>query len=271
MTAMETNEMERRRWNDDAWTAAWPRRERFTDAITPILLDALAPRPGERVLEVGSGGGKLALAAAGAGVTVTGADISGPLTALAARRAEEAGVDTVTFHVVDMQTGRVDGAPFDAAMSQFGVMFFDEPETAFANIRAHLRAGGRLAFACWQVIEHNPWFVSNALAGIAPAPPPPAPGKAPTGPFSLGDPEHVTGVLERSGFTGVNVAAHRLELDLPEDSVVDDSQLRFLGVPEERMDEARRAIDRHMARFRLPSGLNLFPLAFQIVTARTPA
>ena len=43
----------------------------------------------------------------------------------------------------------VPGGAFDVAISQFGVMFFDEPETAFANIRRQLVSGGRLAFACW--------------------------------------------------------------------------------------------------------------------------
>ena len=61
---MGANEHERRRWNDEGWVAVWPKRERLTDAITPYLLDALALRPGERVLDVGSGGGKATIAAA---------------------------------------------------------------------------------------------------------------------------------------------------------------------------------------------------------------
>ena len=267
---MDGNEVERRRWNDDEWTAMWPKRERFTDAITPILVDTLDLQPGERVLEIGSGGGRAAQAAAakvGPTGSVTGADISAPLSALATKRAADAGIDNVTFHVVDMQTEQVPGAPFDAAMSQFGVMFFTDPVAAFANIRAHIRPGGRLAFACWQAMDRNPWFYGMALSGIAPPPPPPAPGFSPTGPFTLADPDHVTGILAAAGYRDVAVDARRLDLELPEDSVVDDAQLRFIGVAPERMDEARAAVDAHMAQFRLPSGLNRFPLAFQIVTA----
>ena len=92
-------------------------------------------------------------------------------------------------------------APFDAAVSQFGVMFFDEPVTAFANIRRHVAPSGRLAFACWQPVERNPWFIGPALAGLAPPPPPPAPGKSPTGPFSLSDPERVDEILSGAGWT----------------------------------------------------------------------
>jgi len=61
---MEPNATERARWNDDGWTTAWPKREVLTDSVTPLLLDALALRPGERALDVGCGGGKAAIAAA---------------------------------------------------------------------------------------------------------------------------------------------------------------------------------------------------------------
>ena len=111
---------------------------------------------GERVLDVGCGGGRTSLAAGeavGMAGYVVGADISEPLRALADRRAQEAGAKNVSFRQVDMQTDTVPGGPFDVALSQFGVMFFDEPVTAFGNIRAHLKPGGRLAFACWQTGE----------------------------------------------------------------------------------------------------------------------
>ena len=51
------NAEERRRWNDDAWLATWLEREPLTAPVTPMLLDALALQPGERVVDIGSGGG----------------------------------------------------------------------------------------------------------------------------------------------------------------------------------------------------------------------
>ena len=61
--AVTTNEVERQRWNDERWAALWPKRERLTDAVSAFVLDAAAPAPGERVLDVGCGGGRTALAA----------------------------------------------------------------------------------------------------------------------------------------------------------------------------------------------------------------
>jgi SAM-dependent methyltransferase len=267
---METNELERRRWNDDRWTALWPKRERLTDAVTPYLLEAVALRPGERVLDVGCGGGKTALEAAravGEAGAVVGADLSAPLGQLAERRAMEAGMQNVTFCVVDVQTERVPGGPFDVAMSQFGVMFFDEPVTAFKNIRAQLAPGGRIAFVCWQSMEQNPWFFASAVAQFVPPPPAPEPGKSPTGPFVLADPERTTGILESAGFSDIRRTVHDLDVEAPEDSIVDEAQLVFIGVAEDQLPAARTAVDAHMEQFKLSSGLSRFPLAFQVFQA----
>ena len=195
---MAANEAQRLHWNDEGWVAVWPKRERLSDAITPFLIDALALQPGEQVLDIGCGGGKATIAAAKAVAPTgraVGADISVKLTGLAARRAAEANVSNATFVVVDAQHDPVAGAPFDVAMSQLGVMFFDETVTAFTNIRAQLKPGARLAFACWQTVDRNPWFLGTVLGGVVPPPPPPAPGKNPIGPFSLGDPDRTIGLL----------------------------------------------------------------------------
>jgi len=267
------NEVERQRWNDELWTAVWPRRERFTDAVTPFLLQAAALQPGERLLDVGSGGGKTSQAAGiavGPEGAVVGADISQALCALATQRAADAGAANVTFRVVDMQTDALGGERFDVALSQFGVMFFDEPVTAFANIRAHLRPGGRLIFACWQPIERNPWFFAPAVSEFLTPPAPPAPGKSPTGPFALGDPERTSEILRSAGFADVRATAHELGVEVPEDSVVDKAQLEFMGVSSERVDAAMTKVTEYMAQFVVSPTLSRFPLAFQVVEATNP-
>jgi SAM-dependent methyltransferase len=267
------NEFERRRWNDERWAAVWPRRERLTDKVTGYLLAAVALRPGERVLEVGSGGGKAALAAAdavGSTGAVVGADLSAPLNQLAEQRARALGAGNVRFCLADVQTDKLEGGPFDVAMSQFGVMFFDEPVIAFANIRAHLKPDGRIVFACWQSSEQNPWFFAPAVAPFVPPPPPPEPGKSQTGPFALADPEQTSAILHAAGFTDVGRTPHEIEVEVPEDSIVDEAQLAFMGVPEEKLSAARAAVNHHMQRFRIDTQLSRFPLGFQIFQAGNP-
>jgi SAM-dependent methyltransferase len=270
---LETNEGERQRWNDEQWAALWPKRERLTDAVTPFVLDAAALQPGERVLDVGCGGGMTSLAAAravGADGAVVGADLSAPLSALANRRAEEAGAENVAFCVVDMQIDTVEGGPFDVALSQFGVMFFDEPVTAFGNIRAHLKPGGRIAFACWQTADRNPWFFASAIAEYLPPPPAPAPGKTLTGPFALGDPAETASILRSAGFLEVRSSAHELAVDTPQDSIVDEAQLTFMGVPADKLAIAQTAVNEHMRQFALSPTLSRYPLAFQVFQATNP-
>jgi hypothetical protein len=159
------------------------------------------------------------------------------------------------------------GAPFDAAMSQFGVMFFDEPETAFANIRRHLIAGGRLGFACWQSVENNPWFIGPALAGYVPSPPVPAPGKSPTGPFSLSDPGRVVDILASGGWKGVELDPHDVVVAVDREAIVDDAQLTFLGVPDVSLQDARQAVDQHLERLTGSDGRIQAKLSFYVVTA----
>jgi SAM-dependent methyltransferase len=267
---VDTNEAERRRWNNEHWAAVWPRRERLTDEVTTFLLEAADLHPGERVLDVGCGGGRTSLVAGqavGAEGSVVGADLSAPLNALAIRRAGEAGAENVTFRVVDMQTETVAGGPFDVALSQFGVMFFDEPVTAFGNIRGHLKPGGRIAFACWQSGEKNPWFFAPAIAHHLPPPPAPAAGKSPTGPFTLGDPAHTAGILESAGFHDVRSTAHELTVDVPQDAVLDEAQLTFIGVPDDKLATVRGDVEEYMRQFALSPAESRFPLAFQVFQA----
>ena len=62
------------------------------------------------------------------------------------------------------------GDSFDAIVSRFGVMFFDDPMMAFTNLRHALRIGGRLAFVCWQGLEANPWLLVPGVAAAAHVP-----------------------------------------------------------------------------------------------------
>ena len=207
------NERETKRWNDDQWVASWPDRERLTEALSPYLLETADARPGERVCDIGCGGGLLTIAIAGAVAPegrVVGLDLSASLLELARERARQAGATNLEFVVVDVQTGSLGQAPFDLVVSQLGVMFFDEPLVAFGAIRTLLRPGGRFVFACWQGVELNPWHLATSLRGLVPAPPLPPPGKSPVGPFTLGDDEYVRDILGGAGFAEVESVGHEI-------------------------------------------------------------
>lgn len=264
------NEAETRRWNDSRWVAAWPKRERLTEAVTPYLVRAVDPRPGQRIVDIGCGGGGLTLAlseAVAPGGEVVGVDLSAALLDLARRRADDAGATTTSFVQVDVQTGSLGSVPFDVAVSQFGVMFFDEPTAAFAAIRRALVPGGRLVFACWQDVERNPWHAGAALRPFVPPPPVPLPGKSPVGPFALGDDEYARELLEAAGFTVGASTPHETVVRAPASAVADDSLLPLMGIAPESEEPARAALDAHLERFAAGDGAYEYPLAFRVYEA----
>ncbi|HWE54262.1 MAG TPA: class I SAM-dependent methyltransferase [Acidimicrobiales bacterium] len=258
------------RWNDDFWTGIWPRRERLTSSVTGFLLRHLAPAPGERILDVGSGGGLATLemaAAVGAAGRVVGADISRQLVELATRRAADAQAGNVTFVRTDVQAADVAGAPFDAVTSQFGVMFFDEPVRAFTRLAAQTAPGGRLAFACWQDGALNPWNVGAVLARFAPPAPEPGPGRSTTGPFVFGDAAYTSDLLEEAGWSAVACHPYRQEAVVDRVALFDEGELEFRAIPVSRRRAAMDAVEERLAPLATGDGRIAAPLAFQIFTA----
>ena len=205
-------------WNGPD-TAAWATHpDRYDRMLHPFgerVLGAAELQPHERVLDVGCGAGALTLAAA-AVVTeghATGADIARPLLDLARRRTAEASTENVDFVDADVQTASLPRAPFDAIISRFGVMFFDDPVAAFTNLRRHVTDTGRLAFTCWQPLGSNEWAMVPVLAALPHIGVPEAPAPDAPGPFAFGDPDRIRTVLGSAGWAvtaidGLEVPIH---------------------------------------------------------------
>ena len=113
------------------------RHERMLGRLTARLLAGARIQDGENVLDVGCGCGDatiLAARATGSGHAL-GADFSRIQVAEARRLAAAAGVANVRFEVIDAQVHPFGAGVFDVVLSNFGVMFFEDPAAAFANLR----------------------------------------------------------------------------------------------------------------------------------------
>lgn len=209
-------------WNSkvgDTWARMQARLDRAFTPVTAALLSVAAPQPGEDVLDIGCGTGETTLALAGAvgdDGAATGVDISDALLARARERADELFCDA-DFLNADAAT--FDAEPgFDLIVSRFGVMFFDDPVAAFANLHRLAAPGGRLVFACWQPPAENLWAMlpMQALAMLLPDQPPADP-HAP-GPFAFADPARVEAILVAAGWQDIAFD------DLPFEMVVGEGE-----------------------------------------------
>ena len=197
-------------WAGEAGTRWLAQLDRFENMIAPIgeaLLDQAGYAAGEKVVDIGCGGGwttrRIAEKVGETGFAL-GLDISGELVALAQDRAQAAGLRNIRFEEGDAAIAMPEEAPFDRLFSRFGTMFFADPYPAFANLRRKLRPGGRLDMAVWAPVADNPW-TRNVMAVIGehidlPAPQPRAPG-----PFALGEEDYLLDLLQKAGFTGIAI------------------------------------------------------------------
>ncbi len=116
--------------------------------LSERLAEDIDLRYGERVLDVATGNGNLALAAARRGAVTTGIDIAPPLLEHAAKRAEVEGLH-VTFSWGDAQSLPVDDDAYDVTLSAIGVMFAPNQQAAADELVRATRPGGRLGLVSW--------------------------------------------------------------------------------------------------------------------------
>ncbi len=198
---------------DEVRVRAWAEvRELLELQLAPLgrrALAGLAPQPGERILDIGCGGGETALdlvRAVAPNGTVVGIDLSAAVLTFAQSAAE--GCQRLQFVQADAQVYPFEPASFDAAFSRFGVMFFADPTVAFINIRRSLKLGGRLAFVCWRALKENPLDILPLRAASAYLPPQPPHDPDAFGPFAFADPDRVRRILENAGFGEIEITAH---------------------------------------------------------------
>lgn len=234
-------------WNDaggDAWVEHQALLDRINQPVGDIVAERADPGAGARVLDVGCGAGATTLDMArrvGADGLSVGVDVSEALLELARQRARAAAVDNVEFLRADAGTHDFGGPTFDAAISRYGVMFFEDPDAAFANLRRGVRPGGGLTFACWRSAAENPLTLVplEAAAPFLPEPPR-APVDGP-GRFAFADADRVRGILDRSGWR--QVAIEPLDVATPaslDELLILSLKLGLLGTLLSKHDEGIR-------------------------------
>ena len=183
--------------------------------VSDRLIVAAAPKPGDRVIDVGCGCGATTIdfaARVGPGGEVLGLDISAPMLARARQRAPQnlpVRLELADATVYDFEP---DGA--DLVVSRFGVMFFADPARSFANLRTGLKPGGRLVFACWREAKQNPWLIVPLREAGKHAPALPETGAEAPGPFAFANEARVRRILSDAGYADIDLEPQDLDLDL---------------------------------------------------------
>ena len=195
-----------------SWAAEWQRTDRSFSQLTDELKRQIFALEFSHVLDIGCGAGELSLAVAAArpNAQVVGVDVSPDL--IEAARARAGSLDNVHFELADAATWHSDERALpDLLISRDGVMFFDDPVAAFANLRCISAPGARVIFSCFRSLDQNPFFrEAGRLVPPDPAAPPADP-YAP-GPFAFADKDRVERILAEAGWRDIRFEAFDFDM-----------------------------------------------------------
>jgi SAM-dependent methyltransferase len=155
--------MTRADWADIA--KGW---EHYADAfrvrtmpVAAWMVDAIAPQPGQTLVDLAAGVGDTGFLAAELiepGGTLITSDSSPEMLSAAQRRAEQLGITNVRFKQIDAtQPIDIAAATIDGVLCRWGYMLMDDPEAGLRETRRILKPGGRVALAAWTGPDENRW------------------------------------------------------------------------------------------------------------------
>ncbi len=236
---------------------------------TKHLVDGAQVREGAEVLDIACGTGVLArsaLAVTRPSGRVVGVDPAPGMLAVATEIEPR-----IEWVLCGAESLAMSDNTFDCVMSQFGMMFFEDRQKSADEMFRVLRPGGSLAIAVWRSIQHNPAYsdiisVLEERVGLAAA-------DALRLPYSLGDAEKVTSVLESSGFTGITVEAKSEIARFPSSRQMVEAELRgwlpLFGIVlnENEIESILVQSDKSLGKYAGPSGEAVFPTSAHIFTA----
>ncbi len=235
--ATQVNQAEREFWAAEGPQQYVEHGARWETMMAPFgaaMFDAVALQPGEHVLDVGCGWGATTVDAAERVApegTVVGVDISEQM--LAPARQRTADLANITLLEADAQTHPFEPASYDAVISRFAAMLFDDPPAAFGNLHRALKPGGRLAFVCWQDPLKTEW-VAVAMAAAVPlvGRPPDLGEPGAPGPFAFADGDRARRLVAAGGFDEVTLEPVTRPQRIADNA--DDAVTLVLSLPETR-------------------------------------
>lgn len=188
---------------NEVWRRYDAMEARLTAPLSQRMLDLAGLRPGMRVLDLATGRGEPAIAAAkrvAPGGHVLGVDVSSSMLDMARTRALEEGVAGLELKVMDAAS--VDGfgaGAFDAVLCRWGLMYMDAPLVALCAAHRALVPGGVMVLAVWDAPERVAYVTlpRQVLSTLAPVPPI---DFDVSGTFRYADAERLRRDLQQSGF-----------------------------------------------------------------------
>lgn len=281
MKQEEFREASRRVWEQMA--SGWDANRHFmwesSRRVGEWLVEKLAPRPGETLLEIAAGMGDTGFVAAqltGPHGRLISTDFSPGMVEGARRRAAEIGIRNAEFRTLDAECMELDSDSVDGVLCRWGFMLMGDPAAAFRETRRVLRPGGRLCLSVFSAPEKNPWAALPAKAmveeGLMEPPRPGAPGI-----FGLSDEARLLRLLHDAGFTDPIV--EEVPLSWRHDDFegywgflteVAGAIATVIGaLPAEDRARARRAIEARIAPFRGEHGIELPGVTLNVAAVST--
>src|SRR5690606_10770630 len=142
----------------------------------------------------------------------------------------------------DAQVYAFDDDSFDMVVSRFGIMFFDDPVRAFANLRRATAPGGSLEVIAWRSPAENPFMTAAERAAAPFVPELPARKPDEPGQFAFADRSRVHSILEQSGWAEIRIDALDVECTLPKrDLELYITRLGTVGRILPQLDEGTRS------------------------------
>ena len=231
----------------------------------PLVIEAANIQKGHRVIDVACGTGALAITVSdhiGPEGTTTGIDINEGMLNIA--RSKSSSVEWLNAPAEALP---FEDDTFNCAVSQFGLMYFDNQENAIREMMRVLLPGGSLAVVVWDELEHNPGFAAEnklweQVFGE---------GDGDESPNNLGDKIALENLFKRSGVANVQITTHQRTARFQsieswihtgakgwaEDDAVSDDQLKLL----------LKTAEEELTSFKTAEGAVAFPTSAHIVTA----